>query len=314
MVLLPMAVFSQSELGISNVFKMDSFNKVYVPKSNHDTIDYSQARLGIINYYRLGKNNFKRQALFPSYLRSKDCLKLGAFTVVSATVAFANQPVKAFAINLRQNNPGIGSVSRYVTRFGDSYVKYILGAGLVTGLLLKNYKLETTTLLATQAYFISNLLGGVVKILTGVQGPFYTDPFTHKSEPAFRGPFYVFRNAPDGEPLRLNNYGSFPSGHTYSAFAVATVCAMQYNNKAVIPIVAYSIATLVGLSRLIENRHWAMDIVPGALLGYYSGRQVVNNYRRFYKQNKLVQKQRSQLSFNIQYTGNQLRPGFVLRW
>ena len=227
---------------------------------------------------------------------------------------FRSQPIKTYAVNLRQNNPDIATVSKYVTRFGDSYIKYILGAGLAAGLLGKNRKLETTTLLASHAYFISNILGGAVKILTGVQAPFYTDPFTQQIEPVFRGPLYVLQKTPDGEPLRLNNFGSFPSGHTYSAFAVATVYAMQYKNKPLVPIVAYGIATLVGLSRLTENRHWALDIIPGALLGYYSGRQVVKNYRRFYKENKLQRKKTSSLSFNIQYTNNQVRPGLVISW
>ena len=313
-IVLPLAVLSQSTIADTSFLKMNSSQKAHTQTTPHDTVVIQSARLGIANYYLLGKDNFKRQALFPFYLRGKDWVKLGAYTVVSGAIAFANQPIKTYAVNLRQNNPGIATVSRYVTRFGDPYIKYILGAGVAAGLLSKNPKLETTTLLASQAYFIANLLGGAVKILTGVQAPFYTDPFTHQTEPVFRGPLYVFKKTPDGQPLRLNNYGSFPSGHTYSAFAVATVFAMQYKNKPIVPIVAYGIATLVGLSRLTENRHWAMDIIPGALLGYYSGRQVVNNYRRFNKEKRWHKKKSSSLSFNLQYTNKQVRPGLVVRW
>ena len=313
-ILLPLIVCAQTIIADTSILKNDSSKKAYTQTITTDIVDYKNARLGIRNYYILGKDNFKRQALFPVHLRGKDWLKLGAFTIVSASIALANQPIKTYAINLKQNNPVLASVSKYVTRFGDPYIKYILGAGLAAGLLSKDRKLETTTLLASQAYFISNILGGAIKILTGVQAPFYTDPFTQQIEPAFRGPFYVFKKTREGEPLRLNNYGSFPSGHTYSAFSVATVYAMQYINKPLIPIVAYSIATLVGLSRLTENRHWAMDILPGALLGYYSGRQVVKNYRRFYKENKLHKKKTTSLTFNIQYTNQQLRPGLIVRW
>ncbi len=312
--LVPLTVCTQTMLTDTSLFKNDSSQKAHPQTSTNDLVDYQNARLGIRNYYILGKDNFKRQAFFPFYLRDKDWLKLGVYTVVSATIAFANQPIKTYAVNLKQNNRGIATVSKYVTRFGDPYIKYILGAGLAAGLLSKDRKLETTTLLASQAYFISNILGGAIKILTGVQGPFYTDPFTHQIEPVFRGPLYVFKKTPDGEELRLNNYGSFPSGHTYSAFSVATVYAMQYKNKPLIPIVAYSIATLVGLSRLTENRHWAMDIIPGALLGYFSGRQVVKNFRRFYKENKLQKKKTTSLTFNLQYTNQQLRPGLIVKW
>jgi hypothetical protein len=37
----------------------------------------------------------------------------------------------------------------------------------------------------------------------------------------------------------------------------------------------YSGATLVGLSRMYHNKHWASDVALGALIGTFSGKKVV---------------------------------------
>ncbi|MCD4683876.1 MAG: phosphatase PAP2 family protein, partial [Bacteroidales bacterium] len=57
------------------------------------------------------------------------------------------------------------------------------------------------------------------------------------------------------------DYTSFPSGHTTTAFAVASVLAQGYKDKLWVGITSYSIATLVGLSRLHDGKHWATDVI-----------------------------------------------------
>lgn len=66
------------------------------------------------------------------------------------------------------------------------------------------------------------------------------------------------------------NKHSFPSGHTYSAFATATSLTYAYGWKA--GVIAYPMATMIGFSRLADNYHWLSDVVAGAFLGYYVGR------------------------------------------
>lgn len=66
------------------------------------------------------------------------------------------------------------------------------------------------------------------------------------------------------------NKHSFPSGHTYSAFATATSLTYAYGWQA--GVIAYPVATMIGLSRLADNYHWLSDVVAGAFLGYYVGR------------------------------------------
>ncbi len=64
--------------------------------------------------------------------------------------------------------------------------------------------------------------------------------------------------------------GSFPSGHSASAFAMATVFALLFNNKR-ISIIAFILAVLVGYSRIYLALHFLQDVVAGAFIGVFFG-------------------------------------------
>ena len=67
------------------------------------------------------------------------------------------------------------------------------------------------------------------------------------------------------------NYTSFPSGHTTTAFAIATVLAMGYHDKFWVGMTSYTLASLVALSRIHDGQHWGSDVVAGAALGFFIG-------------------------------------------
>ena len=71
------------------------------------------------------------------------------------------------------------------------------------------------------------------------------------------------------------NYNSFPSGHTSTAFAIATVVANQYEKTPYIKPISYGIATLTGLSRINYEAHWASDVFIGAALGYFTSKTLL---------------------------------------
>lgn len=78
--------------------------------------------------------------------------------------------------------------------------------------------------------------------------------------------FSVGRTRPDGTRF------SFPSGHTSSSFATATVLQRHFGWKVGVP--AYAFASYIGASRLQANRHFASDVLFGAAVGIVSGRTV----------------------------------------
>jgi membrane-associated phospholipid phosphatase len=77
----------------------------------------------------------------------------------------------------------------------------------------------------------------------------------------------LHRTRPDGSDTL-----SFPSGHTSTAFSLATVAERHYGWKVGVP--AYVLASSIGLSRIERNRHHLSDVLAGATLGVIVGRTV----------------------------------------
>lgn len=70
-----------------------------------------------------------------------------------------------------------------------------------------------------------------------------------------------------------HEYDSFPSMHTSSSFALASVLAAT-SDSLFMKAAYYGAAAFVGFSRMYQNRHWASDVVLGAALGELCGRVV----------------------------------------
>jgi membrane-associated phospholipid phosphatase len=80
--------------------------------------------------------------------------------------------------------------------------------------------------------------------------------------------------------FRNGDRQSFPSGHATSAFAAAAAVTAETGtwwpkSTWVIGPLMYGGATMVGLSRMYHNRHWASDVVLGAAIGTVSGQKIV---------------------------------------
>lgn len=259
-------------------------------------------------FLHLQAGSIKEAFLKPFHMSGRDWAAAGKFALVLGALSFADRPVQELALDMRNTNQGLVDVSHQVTRFGGPYVVYAMGALGAYSFLLKKEKLQTTTLLSVQAFITSGLLERTVKLIAGRQRPFIISSAKGGPEPIFHGPVYVLRER------REDRVGSsFPSGHTTAAFAVATVFSETYKNKPWIPVVAYSAASLVGVSRLTENKHWLTDVVAGAALGFLTGKQVVKNYRRFASQ-RTAKAQKPKLNVTVAFNQGVITPGFVYRF
>ena len=74
---------------------------------------------------------------------------------------------------------------------------------------------------------------------------------------------------------------AFPSIHTSSSMAVATVLVMEMNRRGVsaTPYVApliFAAGMLPGLARIQLDQHWASDVAAGAFMGVFTGYKVVS--------------------------------------
>ena len=86
--------------------------------------------------------------------------------------------------------------------------------------------------------------------------------------------YTVQRERPD-----KSNDVSFPSGHSASAFATATVLQRHYGWKVGVP--ATAVAAYVATSRVHDNKHYLSDVVFGAAMGIAAQRTVTLHSRRY---------------------------------
>ena len=130
----------------------------------------------------------------------------------------------------------------------------------------------------TEAVLLGGATAWVLKGLTGRARPFVTgDTTAHDFK--FGG---GFSNA---------DRQSFPSGHTTAAFAAAAAVTSEAERGwpghfwLVAPLM-YGGASLVGVSRMYHDKHWASDVALGAAIGTFSGLKVVR-YSHAHPHNRL---------------------------
>lgn len=105
--------------------------------------------------------------------------------------------------------------------------------------------------------------------------------------------YSINRSRPEKEqgPYDFNGFGgvgatraSFPSGHSAAAWSIATVFAQEFGDDYKwAPIVAYSVAAMTSYARLNKDKHWASDVVLGAMIGYVSGQIMHRVFKKYFK-------------------------------
>lgn len=154
------------------------------------------------------------------------------------------------------------------------------------GRVFENTKAERTALLAVESFAVTGIFTFALKFSTG-----RVRPQSAQNSREWSGP-------------NLDDV-SFPSGHTSSAFAIATVLASEYKNNPWVPPIAYGLATLTGLSRLNDNKHWASDVFLGGALGYFISKTILkihsNKKGRHYTIYPRVSKKEVGLDFAMRF-------------
>jgi membrane-associated phospholipid phosphatase len=161
----------------------------------------------------------------------------------------------------------IGAAASAVAHTGDARVTTALaGAGryhetFESGALIGNMLFQTSGALGT--YAIGRMTGSPQVASVGAdlfRAQLLSQVITQAIKMSSQ------RTRPDGSSF------SFPSGHTASSFATATVLQRHFGWKAGIP--AYAVATYVAASRVEARRHFLSDVAFGAALGIVAGRTV----------------------------------------
>jgi membrane-associated phospholipid phosphatase len=200
-------------------------------------------------------------------LTGKDALLVGTFTLGTLAVAPLDLRVaKRLQDPGTQENQFLGKAAtglRVLAVPGS----LIAGVGLYTlGRADGQRRLQALGLHSVESILIANFVGVTIKFAAG-----RARPYVGIDNPA---DFQLFRGLTNG------SYRSFPSGHAINAFAFASTVTRETqfwwpHSVWYVGTVMYGGATLMGLSRIYNNQHWASDVMGGAAIGTLIGLKVV---------------------------------------
>jgi membrane-associated phospholipid phosphatase len=247
------ANFSISKAQQRTLSSNDSVHTVIV--DSVETFKYSILNLRSIGS---GYSDGGKCTTSPLHWTGNDWLKLLALGGAGLAIHQLDEPLNNMAYN--NNTPFMKGFSNTFEPFG--YVFYVLpaiGGTYLYSRLSGNEELSGLTITAGKAVLIANTFVTYGKILA------------HRHRPSADTPSKP--NQWDGPRLDLKD-GSFFSSHTVTAFSLATVIASYYSDNKWVPTVAYTMASLVGISRITGHDHWATDVFVGAVIGYSVGKLV----------------------------------------
>jgi len=203
----------------------------------------------------------------PTRWKDDDWDQIGLAAVgIAGVIAFVDRPVQDFMRRIApDDDPLSPNDSRFlheIERFGRMYSLGLLGGFYVAGSLNDD---DTAIAVAQDGLTATIIASGIItttgKIITGRARP--RKDLGHAHFRPFGGDH------------------SFPSGHTTHAFAIASVIANHYEEKAWVSYASYTVAGLVGLARSYHGGHYTSDILTGAMIGTLVGKNVVSYNRQF---------------------------------
>jgi membrane-associated phospholipid phosphatase len=216
-----------------------------------------------------------------TFFVATDALWLGAFGLGSYGVSrFDPRVTKYFQQPRNQSNHTMRKLAESFTRVHETTLTI---GGLVTYGIARwtgGRDVQDIALHATEAIVAASLTSQVIRGPLGRARPKDARPrFEDQYE------FHWFNG------FRNFEYRAYPSIHSASAFAAATVIVVETHRRSphstwyVAPL-AYAIAAGPGYSRVYLGQHWASDIFMGAFIGTFYGMRVVD-YNHAHPDNKV---------------------------
>ncbi|MGB0176677.1 MAG: phosphatase PAP2 family protein [Owenweeksia sp.] len=211
-------------------------------------------------YLQDGWGSFVHTVKAPSRWETKEYLILGA---TAGGVALAISQDESFRELILENPNSVKDGFAIAGEaMGNTY--YVAGALVLSyggACLFKNERLGEAVWVTTKSVVISAVITHTLKSVFNRQRP-----FEGGDDPDALEWF-------NGRPFQDGNK-SFPSGHTTTAFAIASGLSNYYNDKWWVGAVAYPLAGLTAWSRMYDDKHWLSDIMAGAAIGIFTGKVV----------------------------------------
>ncbi len=203
----------------------------------------------------------------PSLFTRADAYWSAAFLAGSIALSTADVRIARKATDASVHNNDLDKIARNFSKIQEGTLT--LGNLALYGVarLLKAPAMADITFHAAESVVVGSIASQIIRGPLGRSRPYVTN---YADQYDFH-PFQGFTNF---------KYRAFPSIHTASSFAVATVYTLETQRRArgatwIVAPVAYLIAAGPGLSRLYNGQHWASDLLSGAFVGVLAGSKIV---------------------------------------
>jgi hypothetical protein len=242
----------------SSIFAQDSL------KANDSVTSRDSLSSQEINKFNFSQLFHESGLLIKQPIRWKghDWIKFGAVVAVTFAVMQEDQKIRDIALK----NPKYSK--SFPMEVGNQWGGFFFGPLLAltlytTGSLSDSYKTKKIGFEIAQGILYSEAISFVSKGCIG-----RSRPFTNQGASAYH-PFTFF-DSPSN---------SFPAGHVDAAFALSTVLSKNAGSG-FLKVLAYVPAALTVTARIIQDAHWASDVVIGGAIGYFVGTWVVNIHEK----------------------------------
>jgi membrane-associated phospholipid phosphatase len=203
-----------------------------------------------------------------SFVSTKD---VASALVASAAVAFVAKLDGNIAREAPESNSAFArNVARGSEKLGNPlYIAPALGVTWLAGRISGHPGLSASSARIAGGIAASAAVASGMKLVAGRARPGQSD------DDGDRGEFEAF-----------SGHTAFPSGHTTVAFSLAAGIDHETDARWV-PYIVYPVAGLVGWSRLRDNRHWASDVLAGALVGVWTTHKFQSLVRQGHRPSRL---------------------------
>lgn len=197
----------------------------------------------------------------PLHWKGKDWTIFGASVGLTAGLTLVDDDINKPFKTWYDKGTGFGKAGSFI---GSTPV--MVGGTLLTlgiGAWIKDPKLKQFAMDNLQAQVFTGAFTYATKVMFGRARPFQG-----------RGAHYW-----DG-PFGPNGFESFFSGHTSLAFTTANMIYLHSRRQWWVALLSYGGATAIGISRMQYQRHWASDVLMGAVCGWAVSTFVYNKNKQ----------------------------------
>ena len=222
---------------------------------------------GKLQYFILNSSEHIYEVLKkPLHWNRENWVTLAALVgVVAAGQHTLDNEMREFTMDESHRNKSFDDLAELGETLGNGlYVVPGMGVAYLLGEVTDNYRLKRVALIGLESRIATDILTTLMKVTTNRDRPNHD---TKASD--WHGLFGSKGPRSDA---------AFPSGHTATAFSFATVIALEYRDQPAIQILAYTAATMAGLSRIYDDDHWATDVIAGATIGYFTTKAIYSFY------------------------------------